>query len=250
VNTVISMAPVLACALSLAAQINTTVKQLPDGSAGSAEVRMRNESAVSLAAYAIVVSFPSVSDGNRKPLVWYSDELVDARPPLLPGQEFTVIPDERGPWSPRGVKPVLGTPAAITAGIFADGSTTGDTALLTRLISRRCNMLQAVETSLETMLDAGRRNVPPDQLIAQFKKLAGSLSRWYVPREQQAGLPVYQSIIAKLTNLPAGMPGAAFPPNAFVEQETALLNRQRAALEGSRPNLAEVNQIGTTLAGK
>jgi hypothetical protein len=125
------------------------------------------------------------------------------------------------------------------AGIFADGSAAGDTALLTRLISRRCSLLQAVESALDTLLEAGRRNVPRDQLIRQFQKMADSVRRWYLPQEQQAGLRVYQQIIGKLMNLPEVQLGSPFPPNAFVAQETAALNRLRVTLLESQPSLTE-----------
>ena len=132
----------------------------------------------------------------------------------------------------------------VTAGIFAGGTTTGDAALLTRLLSRRSSMLQAVEMSLDILSDAGRRNIPRDQLIEQFKKMASSVSRWYLPPEQQVGRDLYQSIIGKLMDLPEEPVGSPFPPTAFVEEETAMLNRQRVTLSESQPSLADAALIG------
>ena len=132
----------------------------------------------------------------------------------------------------------------IVAGILADGTTTGDAALLTRLMLRRTNMLQAVEIALETLSDAGRQNVPRGQLVEQFKKLADSVRRWYLPAEQQVGLDLYQSIIGKLINLPDEPLGSPFPPSTFVAEETAMLNRQRVTLSESQPSLAEAAFIG------
>ena len=133
----------------------------------------------------------------------------------------------------------------VAAGILADGTTTGDAALLTRLIWRRSNMLLAVETALETLSDAGRHNVPRDSLIQQFRKMANPLNRWYLSPEQQVGRGVYQSIIGKLMNLPQGEVGSPFPPAAFVAQETAILNRQRVILTESQPCLADAALIST-----
>jgi hypothetical protein len=127
----------------------------------------------------------------------------------------------------------------IAAGIYADGSTTGDRALLSKLLLRRSTMLQAVETALETLTDAGRRNVAQDQLIAQFQKLADASRRWYVPQEQQVAGSVYQSIVEKLVNLPVQEPGTPFPPSAFVAQEAAQLGRERLTLIESQPSLAQ-----------
>jgi hypothetical protein len=111
-----------------------------------------------------------------------------------------------------------------------------------RLIACRSSMLQAVEVSLETLLDAGRRNVPRNQLIEQFQKLANAVHRSYLPPEQQAGRTVYQSMVGKLMNLPQGELGTPFPPSAFVTEETAALNRRRVVLLESQPNLFETFQ--------
>jgi hypothetical protein len=133
----------------------------------------------------------------------------------------------------------------VVAGIFADGSTTGDPALLGRLLLRRSNLLLAVELSLDALADAGRRNIPREQLIRYFQKLADFDRRWSLPLEQQVGGDVYQSLVAKLTNLPEGEPGSPFPPESFVAKETALLNRRRVALLESKPSLADAAFLGS-----
>jgi hypothetical protein len=110
----------------------------------------------------------STADQNA-PFVAYSDPEIDpTTEPLLPNQERTLPRLNKYVPRPRGILPSLcetkkrkvspssltwaGTAASfcdleqpITAGIFADGSTSGDAALLVRLMLRRSNMLLAVE---------------------------------------------------------------------------------------------------------
>ncbi len=164
--------------------------------------------------------------------------------PLLPNEERTVAESSvllvQGP--PAGKHFIVFEKPSVTAGIFAGGATTGDAALLTLLMMRRSNMLLAVDTALETLSGAGRRNVPPGWLIEQFRRMA--LSRFYLLPEQQVGRDLYQSILGKLINLPDQPLGSPFPPTAFVEQETAMLRQRRATLVESRPSLEDAARIG------
>jgi hypothetical protein len=179
-KTVISGLAMFACAVSLCAQITTTLNHLPDG---MDEVRIRNNSAINLVALVVTVKMPEKAANSNARLVVYSDLLIDpAAKPMLPGEERVAM--ARGFRNPSGSRRLLFEEPVAAAGILADGSTTGDAALLVRLILRRTNMLLAVETALEMLSDAGRRNVPRDQLIDQFRKLADSLNHWYVPLEQ------------------------------------------------------------------
>lgn len=239
-RTIISVASVLAFTFALDAQITTTVNR-STGIHGDAEaLRIRNNSASSLVAFAVYAKRVNRSGAaNDAAEVAYFDSLELETKPLAAGEELVVM--LRGP--------VLSgqhffEEPIVTAGILADGTTTGDAALLSRLIIRRSNMLLAVETALETLSDAGRHNVPRSQLIAEFKKMANSLNRWYVPPEQQQASSIYQSIVGKLMNMPEGDVGSPFPPTAFVAQETAMLNRQRYALLDSQPSLADAALIG------
>jgi hypothetical protein len=226
-------------AASLDAQIGATIQHLPDG---MDEVRIRNGSASTLVAFVVTAKRPE-GVASDEPLVWYSDPLIESTArPLAAGEERVVW---SGIFEDRfGKRRVFLEEPILTAGILADGSTTGDAALITRLMLRRCNTLLAVETALETLQDAGRRNIPRNQLIEQFRKLADAMSKWYLPAEEQIGRGLYQSIKGKLMNLPEQEVGAAFPPTSFVEQETAALSRQRAALLRSQPSFADAAMMG------
>ena len=235
----ISLASVLACALAVDAQITATLNRLPDR---APEIRIRNSSAASLVAFAIRMNPVVRSASNNAPFMEYVDTAIDTTTPLLPNQERTIPV----PWRRRSgqLAEDLFEQPIITAGIFADGTTTGDAALLTRLINRRSNMLAAVETAMEMLVDAGGHNTPRDQLIDQFKKMARSVSHSYLPPEQQVGRDLYQSIVGKLINLPDEPLGSPFPPSTFVAEETAMLNRQRVTLSESQPSLADAAFIG------
>ena len=240
-RTVISVASLLASAFSLNAQISGTLRHRPDG---LDEVSIRNNSAASVAAYVISVKHvPQGRNSGNAPWVMYSDPLIEpAAKPLLAGEDRAAMN--------IGMNPGVNTPGerffrerVVTARIVADGTIIGDPALIAGLVLRRSNMLLAVEPTLETLSDAGRRNIPRDQLIAQFKKMAESLRRWYLPSEQQVGLRVYQSMIGKLMNLADVPYGSPFPPASFVAEETAMLRQQRIILSESQPSLADGNQI-------
>jgi hypothetical protein len=219
----------------LDAQITATLNRLPDG---LPEIRIRNNSAAGLVAFVLRLNPVVQSDAHHAPLMVYLDTAVDATAmPLAPNQERRVpVPVRFRPG--RHVEDLF-EPPIVSAGILADGTTVGDAALLTRLVLRRSNMLQAVEMALETLSDAGRHNVPRGELIAQFRKMADSVSHWYLPPEQQVGRDLYQSIIGKLMNLPEEPVGSPFPPSTFVAEETAILNRQRVTLLESQPSLAD-----------
>src|SRR5580700_7557582 len=90
-KTVISVASVLACALSLDAQIAATLNRLSDG---STEIKIRNTSAVSLTAFVITANVIKLNHAarstadNNAPFVAYYDPAIDpATEPLLPNQE-------------------------------------------------------------------------------------------------------------------------------------------------------------------
>ncbi|SRR5579872_2559199 len=243
------MKRVIAAALSLAfafasnAQITAFLKALSDG---SNEVRVRNDTSTIVTAFAAQASggdrveFELGKTPRRDPrsLVYIDSVIDDVPKPLLPKEERVIEEGGVVLWEGKRVALTHALPI-VTAGIFADGRTFGDPELLRRLVLRRCNMLQAVETTLDIISDAGRRNVPRDVLVNQFRKMADSLNRWYIPPEQRVGHDLYQSMMGKLLNLPDEPLGSPFPPDAFVAQETATLNRRRVELLESQPSLAE-----------
>jgi hypothetical protein len=186
---------------------------------------------------------------SNAPFVVYSDPLIDPDAKPLPAGEERVVmamsdrPLPRYTGKLRFVPFVTAThnleePVA-AAGILDNGATTVDAALLRTLVVRRSNMLQAIEIALETLSDVGQHNVPREQLIARFKKMAVSARRWYIPPEQRVAGLVYQSILAKLTDLPVEEVGSPFPPTTFIAEETAMLNQRRVAILESQPRLAD-----------
>lgn len=247
----VSMAAALACAFALDAQITTTLSGQPDG---YEQVTVRNNSQKSLIAFVVSVQrAPDRVNMSKAPLVVYCDPLVEltAKPLLL--DEERVVLMIGGTFRDRAGKPplpgragdrlrILSEPIA-AAGVFVDGATTGDAVLLTRLMLRRSNMLLAVETALETLSNAGRRNQPKDQLIGQFRKMADSLDRGYLPPEQRIGRNLYTSIAERLSALTEGPLGTPFPPTSFIEQEIAPLRQQRVALLESQPSLIDATPI-------
>jgi len=219
----------LAFALAAPAQIAATVFELTSGGYG---IRVQNNGPFPFAALAVAYKLAGQESGH----VVYFDELTDDSPPK---QKLEILPPVAVPKNAKKSDyPVISDPAVIAA-IFGDGSTTGDSALIRRLVIGRCNMMQAVENSLEMIADAGRHNISRARMIADFKRMAVSTGRWYVPQEQRVGARVYQSIVEKLINLQESQLGVPFPPNEFVQQETARLNRQRAVLMASQPSLAD-----------
>ena len=258
-KTVILAASVLACVLSLDAQITTSLNHLRDG---MDEVRIRNDSATSLVAYVVAgkrVTRSPASPGEAlrnadrtteaaasyAPFVVYSDPLIEpaTRPLPASGERVIMTMSKQNILNGRVRVWSLEEPI-ITAGIFADGSSTGDAALISRLMLRRSSMLLAVEMALEALSDAGRRGVPRYQLIVQFKKMTDSLHRWYLTQEQQIGLRVYQPILGELMNMSGTQEGSPDPLVTFITEETARLRQQRVTLSESQPSLADEALIG------
>ena len=116
------MAAGLACAGSLSAQISTSLNELPDG---TAEIRIRNDSSVSLVAFAIRVKYRNLISTNGAPILLYADPVIDSFPemanpsgkrvagsPVLPGREFTMLPELMVARSPISGRPVFEEPMA------------------------------------------------------------------------------------------------------------------------------------------
>ena len=246
-KTVFCGAGLIVSAFVLNGQIASTINRLPNG---SEEVTIRNDSTSPVVAFAVTVrQVPQSAASSDAPVVVYSDPLIEPSDKLLPpGEERLVLARGVRPRQPRA--PHVSSPGAhilaepvVTAAIYGDGSTIGDPALLTRLMSRRTSMLLAVDTAIDTLMAAGRRNVSREELIREFRKMASSLWRWYLSPEQQVGRGLYQIMAGKLVSLPEGEPGTPFPPSAFVAQETALLNQQRVRLLESQPSLLDATLI-------
>jgi hypothetical protein len=236
----ISMALMLASCGVAMGQITAVLNHFPSR---SPEITIRNDSAVSVTAFAVSMAPAAGGNEARASFVYFADAAVDADRgeiayplPIAPNQEYA-IPVPSGFRSGHAID--LFEPPVDTAAVFEDGSTSGDTSLLARLMARRGNQLQAVELARDILTEAGKRNVPRTQLVEQFRTLADSVDHWYLPPEQRVGRGLYRSIAEKLANLPTLQAGAAFPPAAFVEQETALLNRQRTMLLEARPGLLQ-----------
>jgi hypothetical protein len=141
-RTVISALALLACASFLEAQI---VASLNRSAAGTPEVRIRNDAAVSLAAFAVAMN-PSAESDDRTPFLAFFDTVLDDTTPLDPKRE-RAVPVLFRSRPGKQIEALFDLPI-ITAGIFSDGTTTGDAVLLTRLIERRSNMLLAVHSRL------------------------------------------------------------------------------------------------------
>jgi hypothetical protein len=252
----------IACTCSVHAQISTTLNRLPTG---EVKITVRNNSDRSLTAFAVGANvIPANSAAgirNASDALWvaYHDSAIDlTMKDLFPNQERTIPGRVRcilakGPWPDKGNKVIpasncdqLEEPLA-TAGIYSDGSTTGNAVLLTKLMLRRSSMLLAIDSASAALSEAGKHNNPRGQLVEQFKKLVDSASGWYLFPEQQIGRDLFESIIGKLKNLPQGELGEPFPPTAFIEEETARLKQMRVALWESQPSLADGGALALKL---
>src|ERR1051325_7168689 len=137
----------LVCASSLGAQITSALTTVPGR---SPELEIRNESAANLAAFVIRMSPNLAAVAERPPFTVFVDTAIDPAAVLLsPGQVYRIPVPSR--IRPKQAPESLYIPPVVVAGVFEDGQTTGDASLVARLILRRCNMLQAVETSLDML---------------------------------------------------------------------------------------------------
>jgi len=139
----------LAGACMLPAQISTKLDRLPGG---LEQIQVRNESKADLVALVVrgkqLTRSPEEPSG---PSFIFLDALESDWDALAPGEERALkkVPE----WGGRRVfeEPI------VAAGIFADGSTAGDPALLRLLMAHRGNRLAAIETALDALTEAGRR---------------------------------------------------------------------------------------------
>lgn len=260
-KTLLLIASWIACTCSVRAQISTTLSRLPTG---EVKITVRNNSDRSLTAFAVSANVIPMNSAagirNASDALWvaYHDSAIDLTiKALLPNQERTIPGRVRcipmGLWSEEARKAIpasncdqLEQPLA-TAGIYSDGSTTGNAVLLTRLMLRRSSMLMAIDSASAALSEAGKHNNPRGQLVEQFRKLVDSASGWYLFPEQQIGRDLFETIIGKLKNLPQGELGEPFPPTAFIEEETARLKQMRVALWESEPSLADGGALALKL---
>src|SRR5437868_1635335 len=123
---VMSLALMFACVTTLRGQITAVLNRYPSR---SPEIQIRNTSTVSLSAIAISMAPAAQTDGSSAPFTVFVDAAVDeATMPLLPNQTYKVPVPTRVRAGQQGGD--LFEPPIVTAGIFADGATTGDAALL------------------------------------------------------------------------------------------------------------------------
>jgi hypothetical protein len=259
-KTLLLIASGIACTCS--AQIGTTLNRLPTG---EIQITVRNNSDRTLTAFVVSASVipmnPAAGIRNASDALWvaYHDSAIDLSTKTMPPNEGLTIPGRvrcippKGLWSKEARKEIpasncdqLEQPLA-TAGIYSDGSTTGNPVLLTRLMLRRSSMLLAIDSASAALSEAGKHNNPRGQLVEQFRKLVDSASGWYLFPEQQIGRELFESIIGKLKNLPQGELGEPFPPTAFIEEETARLKQMRVALWESQPSLADGGALALKL---
>ena len=191
-KAVVLAAFAFAC-ISVEAQIIATLRDSPRRLAGSQNTKRFCGASLGGVRGSANQTPRHTTAGNPR-LVAYFDPLIDPEFKSLAENEERVVMrkgigfSEAGKSFPRESRrqtPAGGTIAV--AGILGDGSLTGDPAMLTRLLVRRANMLAAVETSLEFYCAPGRRNIPRDQLIAEFQRMVDAVRRWYLPPEQQLG---------------------------------------------------------------
>lgn len=231
-KVLVAAALVIACSSCLESQI---IAKPAQSAAGVPEVRVRNAGRLGVVAFAVAMN-PLQSSEDVRPFISFFDSVFEKMVPLEPGDEHTIPVFLR--LRPRiQIGEVFELPI-ITGAILADGSTVGDPVLLSRLMLRRCNRLLAVETALDILSDAGRRNNPRDELVNRFRMLADFTWKWYVPPEQQIGRELYRSIGDQLKQLPGQPVGAPFPPSTFIDEQVKVLNQERVTLLASQPALA------------
>ena len=155
-KSILSVAFVLACVCPSDAQILTTQRRLDDG---RTEIKIKNNSAVAVTAFAISAKLITANREARNTaadslFLAYDDPAIDSSMELLPSQERVLPPvgimcgpvvkqssndslrDAGRARADRQYRRSLicELEQATIAAVFADGSTTGDATLLTRLL--------------------------------------------------------------------------------------------------------------------